>query len=293
MRRYLVRPRPALQPVPCVGVAPVHGSVIAFHMPASGPCGRQQSSYRGVAGPIGVGTVPRLSQSRRTALRSHHELHPEHGDAVARPHRLLRHQGSGPAGRLRHRGCGRPPRRHQHGRGRSGYGGTASAPQHEGFLAALKDMFMPEEDRYSYAEGLRRGGYLVSVKTGQVDATACSTSSTATVPSTWTSARPPGGARAGRDTGRPQSGRPLPERLRRRGGHRPRRDGIRIRRQSGPDRPRGLDLALRRAIDRRQARGQPWPPTRAQLSSSRHRSTSRSRSAARPCRSTVARWTVP
>ncbi len=47
--------------------------------------------------------------------------------------------------------------------------GTASAPEHEGFLAYLKDMFMPDEDRYAYAEGLRRGGYLVSVKTGQVD----------------------------------------------------------------------------------------------------------------------------
>ncbi len=46
--------------------------------------------------------------------------------------------------------------------------GTVAVPEHEGFLAALKDMFMPEEDRYSYAEGLRRGGYLVSVKTGQI-----------------------------------------------------------------------------------------------------------------------------
>ena len=54
--------------------------------------------------------------------------------------------------------------------GGAGTSGTASAPEHEGFLAALKDMFMPEEDRYSYAEGLRRGGYLVSVRTGQVDA---------------------------------------------------------------------------------------------------------------------------
>ncbi|MGI3899381.1 MAG: DUF2171 domain-containing protein [Janthinobacterium lividum] len=47
--------------------------------------------------------------------------------------------------------------------------GMTSAPAHEGFLTSLKDMFMPEEDRYAYAEGLRRGGYLVSVKTGQVD----------------------------------------------------------------------------------------------------------------------------
>ncbi len=54
--------------------------------------------------------------------------------------------------------------------GGAGAGGTASAPEHEGFLASIKDMLMPEEDRYSYAEGLRRGGYLVSVRTGQVDA---------------------------------------------------------------------------------------------------------------------------
>ena len=53
--------------------------------------------------------------------------------------------------------------------GGTGTTGTVSGPEHEGFLASLKDMLMPEEDRYSYAEGLRRGGYLVSVKTGQVD----------------------------------------------------------------------------------------------------------------------------
>ena len=35
-----------------------------------------------------------------------------------------------------------------------------------GFWDALADLFMPEEDRYTYAEGLRRGGYLVSVTAG-------------------------------------------------------------------------------------------------------------------------------
>jgi len=35
--------------------------------------------------------------------------------------------------------------------------------QPEGFWEALKELFMPEEDRYTYAEGLRRGGYLVTV----------------------------------------------------------------------------------------------------------------------------------
>ena len=44
--------------------------------------------------------------------------------------------------------------------------GTASPNYHEeGFWDSLKELFMPEEDRYSYAEGLRRGGYLLSVRT--------------------------------------------------------------------------------------------------------------------------------
>jgi len=38
-----------------------------------------------------------------------------------------------------------------------------------GFLDALKDLFMPDEDRYTYAEGLRRGGYLVTVTAGTAD----------------------------------------------------------------------------------------------------------------------------
>lgn len=40
----------------------------------------------------------------------------------------------------------------------SSYGDSGS-----GFWDALKDLFMPDEDRYTYAEGLRRGGYLVTV----------------------------------------------------------------------------------------------------------------------------------
>jgi len=39
----------------------------------------------------------------------------------------------------------------------TGLGGT-------GFWDSLKDLFMPDEDRYGYAEGLRRGGYMVSVR---------------------------------------------------------------------------------------------------------------------------------
>jgi len=45
-------------------------------------------------------------------------------------------------------------------------GDTAATSGHEdrGFLASLKDLFVPDEDRYSYAEGMRRGGVLVSVQ---------------------------------------------------------------------------------------------------------------------------------
>jgi uncharacterized protein (TIGR02271 family) len=35
--------------------------------------------------------------------------------------------------------------------------------QHSGFFGSLAEFFFPEEDRYSYAEGLSRGGYLVVV----------------------------------------------------------------------------------------------------------------------------------
>jgi len=40
---------------------------------------------------------------------------------------------------------------------------TDRSEQHRGFFASLADFFMPDEDRYSYAEGLSRGGYLVAV----------------------------------------------------------------------------------------------------------------------------------
>jgi len=33
-----------------------------------------------------------------------------------------------------------------------------------GFWDSLKDLFLPDEDRHTYAEGLRRGGYLVTVR---------------------------------------------------------------------------------------------------------------------------------
>lgn len=40
---------------------------------------------------------------------------------------------------------------------------TAQADQGKGFWDSLGDLFMPDEDRYSYAEGLSRGGQLVTV----------------------------------------------------------------------------------------------------------------------------------
>ncbi len=50
----------------------------------------------------------------------------------------------------------------------TGAGTTATtapaAEEDKGFLASLADLFAPEEDRYTYAEGLRRGGYLLSVR---------------------------------------------------------------------------------------------------------------------------------
>ncbi|GGC38090.1 hypothetical protein GCM10011504_15570 [Siccirubricoccus deserti] len=36
--------------------------------------------------------------------------------------------------------------------------------EHHGFLASLRDLFMPDEDRATYAEGLRRGGIMVAVQ---------------------------------------------------------------------------------------------------------------------------------
>ena len=54
----------------------------------------------------------------------------------------------------------------------SGSSGRVSAPgESKGFWDSLADMFMPDEDRYTYAEGLRRGGYLltVNVKDTQYD----------------------------------------------------------------------------------------------------------------------------
>jgi stress response protein YsnF len=42
-------------------------------------------------------------------------------------------------------------------------GAGPDSHEHKGFWASLADMFMPDDDRNVYAEGIRRGGYLVTV----------------------------------------------------------------------------------------------------------------------------------
>jgi uncharacterized protein (TIGR02271 family) len=42
--------------------------------------------------------------------------------------------------------------------------GTADSGQDEGFWASLKSLFVPDEDRHAYSEGIRRGGYMLSAE---------------------------------------------------------------------------------------------------------------------------------
>lgn len=44
----------------------------------------------------------------------------------------------------------------------------SAAPEEKGFFASLGELFMPDEDRYSYSEGMRRGGVLVSAQVDEV-----------------------------------------------------------------------------------------------------------------------------
>jgi uncharacterized protein (TIGR02271 family) len=59
--------------------------------------------------------------------------------------------------------------------GTSSYTGAGSDTSYRGpednrgFWESLSDFFFPDEDRYSYAEGLRRGGYLVTVNTTEAN----------------------------------------------------------------------------------------------------------------------------
>jgi uncharacterized protein (TIGR02271 family) len=48
--------------------------------------------------------------------------------------------------------------------------GTQSFPEASNSLwESLRDLFLPDEDRHTYTEGLRRGGYLVSVQASDAD----------------------------------------------------------------------------------------------------------------------------
>ena len=47
--------------------------------------------------------------------------------------------------------------------------GTTPTSGDRSFWEELKDLFLPAEDRYAYAEGLRRGGVVVSVRTEETD----------------------------------------------------------------------------------------------------------------------------
>src|SRR5215210_4684016 len=44
--------------------------------------------------------------------------------------------------------------------------GASSRSEPRGFWGSLGDWLLPDEDRHTYAEGLSRGGYLISVATG-------------------------------------------------------------------------------------------------------------------------------
>ena len=48
--------------------------------------------------------------------------------------------------------------------GTDGEPDTAVAAESQGFWASLADLFMPDEDRHTYTEGLNRGGYLLSAR---------------------------------------------------------------------------------------------------------------------------------
>src|ERR1700733_7908176 len=49
-------------------------------------------------------------------------------------------------------------------RGTDTAAGEVAPTEHKGFWASLSDLFVPDDDRDVYAEGLRRGGYLLTVQ---------------------------------------------------------------------------------------------------------------------------------
>jgi len=71
------------------------------------------------------------------------------------------------AGQLASIGVGRDRVRITEGAGGSTTAATQTEPK--GFWEELKDLFLPEEDRHSYAEGLRRGGFLLSARVDEAN----------------------------------------------------------------------------------------------------------------------------
>ena len=47
---------------------------------------------------------------------------------------------------------------------------SASSGESRGFFGSLADMFMPDEDRYAYQEGINRGGYMVCAQVDEHEA---------------------------------------------------------------------------------------------------------------------------
>jgi uncharacterized protein (TIGR02271 family) len=72
--------------------------------------------------------------------------------------------------RLEAEGIARGSARLVPGHERDTSSGTASVGDAaKGFWESLGDLFLPDEDRYTYAEGLSRGGYLVSVNVSDAE----------------------------------------------------------------------------------------------------------------------------
>jgi len=46
---------------------------------------------------------------------------------------------------------------------------TTTGSEDRGFWASLSNLFMPDEDRYAYSEGIRRGGSVLTVRADEVD----------------------------------------------------------------------------------------------------------------------------
>jgi uncharacterized protein (TIGR02271 family) len=51
-----------------------------------------------------------------------------------------------------------------------GSGSMQEEPGQQGFMASLKELFMPDEDAHAYSEGIRRGGYLVCAQVDEDEA---------------------------------------------------------------------------------------------------------------------------